>query len=86
MRDERSERQKAEDRERQMAERLEIIRSERQRAQDRERCEMAERFEIMMRVGGFNFTLEHLPELRQIDDIVCRLIQRENAKKGRSRA
>ena len=57
-------------------------RSERQTAEDRERCEMAERFEIMMRVGGFNFTLEHLPELRKIDDIVCRLIERENAKKG----
>jgi len=43
---------------------------------------MAERFEIMMRVGSFTWNLEYLPELRQIDDIVCRLIQRENAKKG----
>lgn len=58
-------------------------RRQRQEAEDRERCEMAERFEIIMRVGGFNFKLEHLPELRQIDDIVCRLIQRENAKKGK---
>ena len=44
---------------------------------------MAERFEIMMRVGSFTWKLEHLPELRQIDDIVCRLIERENAKKGK---
>ncbi len=58
-------------------------RSERQKAEDRERCELAERFEIMMRVGSFTWKLEHLPELRQIDDIVCRLIQRENAKKGK---
>ena len=58
-------------------------RSERQRSEDRERCEMAERFEIIMRVGSFTWKLEHLPELRQIDDIVCRLIQRENAKKGK---
>jgi hypothetical protein len=57
-------------------------RSERQKAEDRERCEMAERFEIIMRVSGFKFALEHLPELRKIDDIVCRLIERENAKKG----
>ena len=58
-------------------------RSERQKAEDRERCELVERFEIILRLAGFNFTLEHLPELRQIDDIVCRLIQRENAKKGK---
>ena len=57
-------------------------RSERQKANDRKWREMAERFEIMMRVGSFTWKLEYLPELRQIDDIVCRLIQRENAKKG----
>jgi hypothetical protein len=58
-------------------------RSERQKAEDRERCELVERFEIILRLAGFNFTLEHLPELRQINDIVCRLIERENAKKGK---
>ena len=57
-------------------------RSEHQKANDRKWREMAERFEIMMRVGSFTWKLEYLPELRQIDDIVCRLIQRENAKKG----
>ena len=56
-------------------------RSERQKAEDRERCQMAERFEIMMRVGGYNFRLEHLPELRKIDDIVCELIRRDIEKK-----
>ena len=56
--------------------------SERQKAEDRERCEMAERYEIMMRLFGLNFTREHLPELRKIDYIACRLIARENAKKG----
>ena len=58
-------------------------RSERQKAEDRRRCEMVELFEIMIRVNGFRFTLEHLPELRRIDEIVCRLIQRENVKKGK---
>jgi hypothetical protein len=66
-----------------MAERLEIVRSERQKAEDRKRSEMAERLEIILRVGSFNWELEYLPELRQVDAIVCRLIQRENAKKGK---
>ena len=57
-------------------------RSERQTAEDRKRCEIVELFEIMIRVNGFRFTLQHLPELRRIDEIVCRLIQRENARKG----
>jgi hypothetical protein len=58
-------------------------RSERQTAEDRRRREIVELYEIMIRVNGFGFTLEHLPELRRIDEIVCRLIQRENAKKGK---
>lgn len=58
-------------------------RSELQKAEDRERCEMTERLEIILRVGSFNWKLEYLPELRQVDAIVCRLIQRENAKKGK---
>jgi hypothetical protein len=58
-------------------------RSERQKAEDRERCELVERFAIILRLASFDFTLEHLPELRQINDIVGRLIERENAKKGK---
>jgi hypothetical protein len=57
-------------------------RRERQNAEDRERREMAERLEIILRVGSFNWKLEYLPELRQVDAIVCRLMERENAKKG----